>query len=246
MGAIYEAGFSRALQNGGLTNLNDWRRGLTRDGSSDFAFDLTVTSASNANPYTQLSSAWNRTGSRLKEGDTWGIWTSDVPQTVGSLGIQLPGPSSSWVDFIVIDGNDLPQSIDTGTEVTLEVSSSQGTADFIRPGLAEIVLNGLSSFTAYYVLMSGGSPIGDSGSTVAEDTENGSSWNYNSSNTRFEAGGDVTFDNNSGSDWNVDAIEVRVGGESGDTAFKDTVSATVVDGGSITFTDITQSINGLT
>jgi len=247
MGAIFKTGFDRAIDNGGLSALGNWRSGLTLDGSPNFTYDFSVTTDSNSNPNQKSDNAWFKSGSRLNGGGfQWGTWISDVSQTIGQCDVEVQDASGNWTSFLVIDGNDLPQSVNSGTEVTLEIGTSNGTADFIRPGLAEAVVNGIGSFTAYYVLMSGGSPIGDAGSTLAETDGNASSWVYDAGATKLKANGEVTFENGSGADWSVDAIEVRVSGEGGDIAFRDTVSATVADGGSITFTTIEQSINGLT
>lgn len=247
---IYQGGFERAVQNDGLssTTLGNWRNGLSLDGSAFAAYDFSVTSGSTSNPATQAETAWDRSGERILTVNEWGIWTSSGTQTIGALDVEVSNGSGGFQNFARIDGNDLPLQIGDATDASLETESNpnNGALSFVRPGLGQTVLNGLSSITAYYVLMDSGSPIGDPGSTV---NEGGSapSWTYNSLSTvgEFTASADVVFSNSSGTTWNVTGIEVRANSETGDTIFQDTsVSATVADGGSVTFTDITLTVDG--
>lgn len=251
MGTIYDQGVDYVVTNNGLTGLSagDWRRGISLDGSAFAAYDVSVTSGSVSNPTTGGGAKFSGSGRRiLNDTEDWGTWTLDLAQTIGALDVQVYNTDvSTWLNFGRIDGNDLPSTEDDGTDVTLAINATNGTFDFIRPGLADIIRDGLSGFTAYYVLLDNGTPIGG-GATVNETQSGVPSWNYNTSVSPRElsAGGDVEFSNNSGGDWNVTGIEVRNGSETGPTEFRDTLSATVADGGAITFTSIVQEIQNLT
>lgn len=241
MGDVYEAGVERLIQNGGLISIGNPQNGLTIDGSAFAAYDFQVTGGSNSNPKTRSMIA-GRDGSRLFGSSyIWGKWTADGQQTVGAVDIRLPNGSGGWKNFLRIDGNDLPDTINDAEEVTADITSTKGTVDFVRPGLAEIMVQGESGTTPYYVLLDNGSILAskDASATVA--------WDYSSGSNEFSQSSDVTFNNSSGGSWNVTAIEVREGSNSGPAIMRDdSISATVGNGGSITFTDITLSLSGLT
>lgn len=246
MGAIYETAFERAIQNGGLRSIGSSRVGITKDGSGiSSRFDFPTTSGGGSNPAAKNEKSWSRSGSRLEgAGTDWGTWTANGTQNLGALDIDIPDGAGGYTPLARIDGNDLPKSIGDAVEVTMTITSSNGTVDLVRPGLAEIFLRGASSTTPYYVLLDA------QGSILASKQAGG--WNFSTtsnlggSDCEFTQGSDVVFDNSSGGSWEVDAIEVREGSNSGPAIMRDSVGATVQNGGSITFTDITLGIAGLT
>lgn len=244
MGAVYESGFEAAINNGGLINVGNGQIGLSLDNSAFAAYDFTE-QGSPSNPSTWNDADWNRSGERLQgNGSVWDTWESDGSQTVGSLDIEINDPTgtTSYLNFARIDGNDLPQTVSNGVDVTLEVSSTNGTVNLVRPGIAEVLLRGEANTTPYYVLLDSGTVL------TSKNASSTQSWTWDNGNNEFTQSSNVQFSNGGG--WpstNVTAIEVREGSSTGPTIMRDdSVSATVQSGGSITFTDITLSISGLT
>jgi hypothetical protein len=238
MSTVYQAGFERAISNGGLRNIGNWRRGLALDGSPFGAYDFDVTSGSISNPGGRNEKGWSRSGSRLfGDGSDWGTWTSSGGQTLGALDVEVPDGAGGYFNLCRIDGGDLPASIGDAVDVTMTITASAGTIDWVRPGLAELVLYGEANRSVHYVIL-------DSNNNILA-SQSASGWSFQGTDT-FTQSADVTFDNNSGGSWSVDAIEVRVGSNTGPAAMRDSVGASVANGGSITFTDVTLTVNGMT
>lgn len=230
----------------GLRSLGNWRRGFHRGASNPFQHDFGV---NGSNPEQNVQQAWSRSGSRLFGNGTtiYSVSASNAgSQTIGGLGIEVPGDTVAWEPLLHINGGDYGQSIPNGSQVDAKVGTIDGTGDFLREGIAELALYGLPNRTCYYVLLNGSNtPIGG-GATLAETDAAASAWNWNYSNSQFRAAGPVEFTNGGTTAWAVEGLQVRVTGQSGPVAYQDFgVSASVAVGGSITFTSITQNITNL-
>ena len=227
MGTIFDSGFDAAIVNG-VTNLGDYRQILRESDNSDF--DATG-GASQQKP----ASDWGRTGSKVAATTTsWGTWEAASSGTEAySLLIRTQNAAqTSYQDFLVFDGGDFPldsTSIETGTDVTVD----PGFLECVNEGVAEIVLNGIGDVD--YVLLDGT----QTEQARIEPADGAyASWSYDSANNDMQASADVTFSNNSGSTWTVEEVRVEIAGSSAVVMSDTSISTTVADGGSITFTQI--------
>ena len=223
MGTIFDTAFDAAIVNG-VSNLGDYRQILRESDNSDF--DATG-GASQQKP----ASDWGRTGSKVAATTaTWGTWEAASSGTEAySLLVRTQDAGGfAYQDFLLFDGGDFPlesSSIETGTDVTVD----PGYLECVNEGVAEIVLNGIGNVD--YVLL-------DGSQTEQARIDNQGNWTYDSSNNELKASSDVTFSNNSGSPWTVEEVRVEIAGSSAVVMSDTSISTTVADGGSITFTQI--------
>lgn len=240
MSTIYNGAsqFQVLVTQGGLTSQGNWQIRLRNSSNGTL-------STLGSNPTTEAQGDWTRSGSRIP-GSNWATFESNQNGQVIDNHLAEIDVGGVFVQWIEINGYPT-NAFDAGVQATLEVNTSpnEGAADFINPGLAEIVLNGLASdggaTDPYYVLLDNGTPIG--GATLNSTNAGVPSYDY--SGLTFSPASEVIFDNTSGSSWNVTGIAVRANGESGDKIMKDTsVSATVADGNSLTFSAIDLSVSG--
>lgn len=249
----------------GLRSANDGsqlpRVGITRDGSgTGAAFDFQVTSGSTSNPTGKTDVSFTRQGSRLEgDGSEWGTWTSSGQQQLGALDLDIPDGAGGRLHLFRLGGNStnddtrLPVQVQDAQDVTLEVTANLGTIDLVTPGLMDVFLYGHSNATYYYVPLDGnGNFLPDgSGGDVVKQAANSAAWQFNTTpdngDVSFTQFSDVTFQNNSDQTWNIEQFEVRKDSKNGPKVMGDFgISVDVTSGGSITFTDITLSISGLT
>jgi hypothetical protein len=263
---LFEQAFERCIQDiNGLRDANTAnglpRVGITRDGSgTGSAFDFQVTGGSTSNPTSRTDVSFSRQGSRLEgDGTEWGTWTSSGSQDLGALDLEIPNGAGGYLHLFRLGGSNstddtrLPVQVQDAQDVTLEVTANLGTIDLVTPGLMDIFLYGHSNATYYYVPLDGsGNFLPDgSGGDVVKQASNSAPWQFDttpsSGDVAFTQNADVTFQNGSTQTWNIEEFEVRKGSKTGPKVMEDTsISVDVTSGGSITFTDITLSISGLT
>ena len=223
MGSIKDTAFDDAIVNG-LANLGDYRALLREDDDSTF-------NSTGSNPKQQAASRWERDasdGSLVAATTTsWGTWEAASSQNVGSLVVRIQNPAQTqYNDFLILDGGDAPTgTLSTGTDVDV----APGALECVNDGLAYQIVQGIGNVD--YVIL-------DGSQTELDRISNQSNWSYDSANNRLEATSDVTFSNSSGGSWNVEELRVEPAGQSLTILSDTSVSATVADGGSITFTTI--------
>jgi len=252
MGAIYNNStqgfaFDRAIQVG-LNQAGNTR--ITLEESDGTTFQ--ATGAIDGNPKTTTELGWGRTngggGSSVLLANTTANWMeveSSGDQEAGQLLVEIDNGSGTFIDFLLLDGGDFPQSVQTGSNVTID----PGFLDAQLEGIAELLLDGDDNTSYEYLLLDGNGSVlpGSPGGRLQPGDPGHSPFGYQASGTLLDASGDVVFENDSTSTWNVE--ELRVVFESDDSliVLSDTgISATVAVGGSITFTTVEQDIQGLT
>jgi len=231
MGSISDTAFDEAMQNG-LSNLGNYEQILQDSNGNNFT-------AVGGALQTEPQSDWGRTnGSQVAATTaTWGTWESDTSSNeAGQLqvNIQVGGIQTQ---FLILDGGNAPKTVDNGT--TVEVNP--GYLEMVNDGLAYVILNGDSNTSVDYVLYDGG---GTEQARLEPADGNHVSYSYTSGSNSLNIGSDLTFDNSSGSGWTVEEIRVLRAGNDSDVLMSDTsISTTVPDGGSITFTKVEVAIS---
>ena len=171
-----------------------------------------------------------RSGSEVLEGPT-PSWQADNGFTIDEVdfALEIGADYTSFLKYTTGDGP-LDQFAEKGASITV----TDYGIDMQQPGMAEILLKGNNNLTIAYRLLDGNDNV------LASKTESGGP-NWSVGSTLFQADSDLTFTNGSGGSWTVGGIEVLVNG-SGNRILKESISTSVGDGGSITFTTLEVSL----
>lgn len=249
MSKVYQGGFNVAVKFG-LQNTNGtYRRGITRDTATPFTWNVAVTQSSNPNPYTGTTAAWDRRAERMEYGSFWGQWTLDGQQTIGSFGIKVEDVNQNTENrFLEFTGNQLPSTESGGTEVTLGFNDFNGKLDVVRPGLGQILLEGIDSVNARYALIDQNGSVQDTKFAENSALNEGPKWEWFPQDLEFRIASNLEITNTQGFQYTIEEVQVQVENFSGtwDTAMKDdTISESFSGGSTVTFDKLEQSISGL-
>lgn len=239
MGGIYNdiGQFDEIVQDG-LENKPSWSLGI-RSGNTRGTFNLSVAST---NPQVNLSSPSQSRNGSLFPALPWGSFESNANgQQIDEHEYRVELSSGNRETFVIISGYP-PNNFDSGINFALEVDTStkEGAVDLIRPGLAEVILKGLSNRDIYYALIDG---TGTTITSFRETVTAAALYEYN--NQTFDIASNMTFENQSGAAWDIEEVQVRVG-TGGPVLMKDeSISATVDNGLAITFSELSLTVSGL-
>lgn len=158
------------------------------------------------------------------------LWTVSIDgETLTTLTIRVD-PTNSGAFSKLGDwdnGGTLSESVDKGAEITADLYG----ISFATAGLAELAKDGDDDVAVNYEILNG------SGTVLATKDETDAAFTFED-NAGLEglAKADIEFSNGSGGSWNVEEFRVITqGGQN--VVFSDTsISTTVADGSSITFT----------
>lgn len=224
MGSIYQTGFERGV-NAGLDNIGGDRELRQSDG--------TTFSTDDTNPSSFPAQAWDpRSGNIVPVPGITVEYNGGGNDEAGEVLVRVNDGSGGKNNLVLFDENSPSSQFPyTATNLGESIQCTDGEIDCGSPGLAELLLLSLGAISAEYVIKDGGGSVL---STINPGDGNHVSLQYAS--TIFSIASDLVFENTSGGSWSVEEIEVRV-----DTGshwiFQDaSFSASVPDGGSITFT----------
>lgn len=235
MGNVYQNGFDVAAT-AGLSNAGQWWLEIFESDNSTF-------NASGSNPQQPPQSTWSRAGTTVT-----GIvssWTSDgTGEEFAQVEARVSDPStpSTQEQFVRWDGNDggnLPYTTSLGESIDI----TGGALDALDPGYAEMLVQGIDNISVEYVIKDGGGSILPSGGTINPGDSAHVSLLYGGGT--LQIGADLSFSNNSGSSWSVEEVEVRVDSSQNVIFESSSFSASVPSGGTLTFTQLEDSVTNL-
>lgn len=237
MGTIHDAGFGQAMTTG-LQNLNAEEMEIfDTDGSS--------TNTANANPKTTVD--WNiYDGHYIGEtGNLWAQWEkAGSDASIGKMVVSVQGLSTQTKKpFLTFDeGNDSTGPLaGVGAAIKVEFIPASNTdgpvglLNLVRDGVAQTMLNGVGPTIFDAVLFDG------SGTEL--DRINDVSVTYDVGNDKLQTNNDLTFQNGSGGQWSVEEFQLKEQNTGQFFTIDQTISETVQDGGSITFTAVETAVN---
>lgn len=172
-----------------------------------------------------------QSGSTVVEGPT-PSWEADADDTVTEVDVSISTGAgfSSLINYTTGDGP-LDQSVGNGATITL----TDYGIDMQQAGMAEILRDGNNSVGVEVAIL-------DSNDNDIDTVTDAASWNWTVSSSLMEADADVEFSNDgSWSTNDIAAVEVRIS-NSGNRILKESISASVSQGGSITFTTLEVSL----
>ena len=236
MGTIHSDGFSDAIVTG-LNSLNSSEREL---------FDTSGSPANlvGSNPLTGTSFAVVSGNYIGTSGLVWFGGESNTDQSIGKLIVRVKNISTgSMKSFLTFnDGNDSTGPFaENGATITVEqidASTTGGPAGLLnlkRNGIAETMLVGTGSTTFDAVIYDGGGTELDRITSISAT--------YNQSTNTLAANNDLTFQNGSGGQWDVEEFQLEEQNTFNAFTKDASLSSTVQDGGSITFTTAQTEIN---
>ena len=223
MSTFVRSGITQLITSGGLSNGGTTE--VVAERTDGQPFDA-VTNGDEV--YDFVQQAFSRSG-------------SVVPPTGVTMHSDIEADADTSLEFIRFrDGNGQDyfrisgggaSNISNGTKVTVKT----GSLDAINDGVAEILLNGISSvsFTA---------EILDGGGTVLSSQGISMSWTGGGTD-HFAADSNVTFNNGTGNPWSVEELRVEVG--AGLVLSATSISTSVANNGSLKFTTIEQNVTNL-
>jgi hypothetical protein len=153
-------------------------------------------------------------------------------------------------NFLLFDGGDFPVTADNGQKVIPQ--SYPASLDMVTKGLAYVMFTGDNNISQasdsnnpgyrYRIFNGSGTEL----ARITPGDTNHVTYAYDGNAQSFTIGGDLTFENNSGSTWQVEEIKVEETNTTYVVTQSTSISVGVADNGTITFTQIENSITGLT